>query len=355
MGRSKNGHNGVLLEMTSTSLADDRPAEPLIGEARRQTQPPDQHEDRSENTITMQLSSPLAEAGRAILQKQLQKLEKAQKGVEEQQDPEAIHDMRVASRRLRTALNILQATVDDPKVTGYYRKGLHKLTDTLSQVRDTDVRIEHLEKYQASHPEQSEGLQPLVHSLHQERDQALTRLTKTLHKHKVQRLLHDLEQFAKKPGASGLKFQEDPREVLPTLVRHFVGSQIWQGYEAVLAYETALAAPAAVPIATLHRLRIAFKHLRYTLEFFQDALPDTAKGLVAQMAEMQNYLGDLHDHDVAVAESDLALTDHDADASLRTYRDERASQRDRMQLDFLPKWAKINSPAFRQKLSGLLK
>ena len=352
MGRSKNGHTSLLLEVTSTSMTDYRPAEATIDEGEA-IQPPDHSEDRPETV--MQLSSPLAEAGRAIIQKQLQKLEKAQQGVEEQQDPEAIHDMRVASRRLRTALKILQTTVDDPKVTGYYRRGLHKLTDTLSQVRDTDVRIEHLEKYQATHPEQSDGLQPLAQSLHLERDQALMRLTKTLHKHKVQRLLHDLEQFAKKPGTGGPKFQKDPHEMLPSLVRHFVGSQVWQGYEAVLAYETALAAPVAVPIATLHRLRIAFKHLRYTLEFFQDALPDTAKGLVAQLSEMQDYLGDLHDHDVAVTESDQALANRDGDTSLRTYRDARASQRDQLQLNFLPKWAKINSPAFRQKLSGLLK
>lgn len=355
MGRSRNGHNGVLLEVTSTSLADNGPAEPLnAGDEARQLMPPPAHlEDRPENK--MQLSSPLAEAGRAELYKQLQKLEKAQKDVEERQDPEAIHDMRVASRRLRTALKILQATVADPKVTGYYRKGLHRLTDTLSQVRDTDVRIEHLEKYQTAHPEHSDGLQPLAHSLHQERDQALLRLTKTLHKHKVQRLLHDLEQFVKKPSAGGLKFEKDPYAVSPTLVRHFVRSQIWQGYEAVLAYETVLAVPTAVSVITLHRLRIAFKHLRYTLEFFQDALPDTAEGLVAQLTEMQNYLGDLHDHDVAVTESDQVLANQEATSSLRTYRDERASQRDQLQLDFLPKWAKINSPAFRQKLSGLLK
>lgn len=59
-----------------------------------------------------------------------------------------------------------------------------------------------------------------------------------------------------------------------------------------------LANPAYV--TQLHDMRIAAKRLRYALELFRDALdPDVADG-IALIKEFQEFVGDIHDHDVLV-------------------------------------------------------
>jgi CHAD domain-containing protein len=50
----------------------------------------------------------------------------------------------------------------------------------------------------------------------------------------------------------------------------------------------------------LHRLRIAYKRLRYIAETFADALPDELSALAQPAARFQGRLGDLHDVDVAL-------------------------------------------------------
>jgi CHAD domain-containing protein len=50
-----------------------------------------------------------------------------------------------------------------------------------------------------------------------------------------------------------------------------------------------------VPLVRFHQLRIAFKGLRYTLEFFQEVLGPNAKPLISQVKRLQDHLGDLQD------------------------------------------------------------
>jgi CHAD domain-containing protein len=50
-----------------------------------------------------------------------------------------------------------------------------------------------------------------------------------------------------------------------------------------------------VPLELLHRLRIAFKGLRYTLEFFREVLGRDAGKLIEEIKTLQDHLGDLQD------------------------------------------------------------
>ena len=72
------------------------------------------------------------------------------------EDIEAVHDMRVASRRLRAALDVFGAAFPDPafgKLTGEVKA----VTDELGAARDLDVMIEALEKLDSELPEQERG------------------------------------------------------------------------------------------------------------------------------------------------------------------------------------------------------
>ncbi|HLZ61615.1 MAG TPA: CHAD domain-containing protein [Ktedonosporobacter sp.] len=57
----------------------------------------------------------------------------------------------------------------------------------------------------------------------------------------------------------------------------------------------------------LHNLRIAAKRLRYTLEIFAPVLPEACSGVLREVEQIQEELGELHDSDVMVALLRLCL------------------------------------------------
>jgi len=65
-------------------------------------------------------------------------------------DPEDLHDMRVASRRLRAAMDV--ATTCFPPRFRYFHKTIKELTDVLGGVRDYDVLRIALIEYRDSRP-----------------------------------------------------------------------------------------------------------------------------------------------------------------------------------------------------------
>jgi inorganic triphosphatase YgiF len=62
----------------------------------------------------------------------------------------------------------------------------------------------------------------------------------------------------------------------------------------------------------LHNLRIAAKRVRYTLEVFEDALPEACKPIVDELSQLQDELGAIHDSDVMIALLRLCLASQDS-------------------------------------------
>ena len=65
-------------------------------------------------------------------------------------------------------------------------------------------------------------------------------------------------------------------------------------------------------IRELHDLRIAAKRLRYTLEIFEEVLPEASKSIVKELEQIQDELGALHDSDVMIALLRLCLGTQDS-------------------------------------------
>jgi CHAD domain-containing protein len=100
------------------------------------------------------------------------------------EDPEGVHDVRVASRRLRAAMDVAK----DAFPNDWYRP-LHKLakqiTRELGAVRDRDVLIEALQKdREAAPPEQWPGIDLVISRIDRERQEARA---------EMERFLADLE------------------------------------------------------------------------------------------------------------------------------------------------------------------
>ena len=127
---------------------------------------------------------PFAEFGRDILPKYAKKFLKWADDVRKQEDIEAVHKMRVASRRLRAVLDAFEPCAD-PKLFKNVNRQVKELADRLGTVRDTDVMISGLRTYlqDVSGEEQAAGVQWLIDRLssyHQQEKQALDAELQTL-------------------------------------------------------------------------------------------------------------------------------------------------------------------------------
>lgn len=244
---------------------------------------------------------------RLVLRARLEEMCQLRTAALDWSDVEGVHDMRVASRRLRGALRDfkpylrqrqLRTAADDLKL----------VADALGAVRDQDVAIMALEELQDDAPEEtSNGITELVDERRAEREAARVALTTTIEENKLVRLRLDfnfaLERATdfgrsrgkKKTTAAELSFSEAGREII--LAR--------------LAELRDMSACLSRPFKTdaLHEMRIAAKRLRYAMELFASCWSEALTEHAKEVAELQTSLGDLHDCDVWLEDLGRMLRD----------------------------------------------
>jgi CHAD domain-containing protein len=208
-------------------------------------------------------------------------------------DIEELHDMRVATRRMRTAFDLFGQAFD-PKVMKHYLKGLRSVGRVLGDVRDLDVILEHARDYQSRmEPEEQPGLGPLMLSWQQVISKKHSKLTRHLQSDGYQAFKLEFNAFL---HSSGQTHNGVGESVMNAHLRDLVPVLIYGQYAAVKAYEAVL--PIAT-IAQLHALRIEFKKFRYALEYFREILGEQAGKAIGEIKLYQDHLGMLHDADVA--------------------------------------------------------
>jgi CHAD domain-containing protein len=244
-------------------------------------------------TIGVVAEDSLPEAARKVLQFHFSKMQRREAGTRTGADAEDLHDMRVATRRMRAAWRVFDGAFKASK-TKKLRRHLERLADRLGAVRDLDVLIEGLEAYGiALDEDERPGLDPVFSVWRRQRAAARTQLIGELDSDRYATFVKEMDAFLE-AGANAAAAIATP--TAPHRVRDRAASQLWAAYEAVRAYEPVFT---WADVETLHELRIAVKWLRYTLEFFGETLgPDFAR-LLARVVALQDYLGSLHDADVA--------------------------------------------------------
>ncbi|MBU1878707.1 MAG: CHAD domain-containing protein, partial [Chloroflexi bacterium] len=217
---------------------------------------------------------PMSEAGRKILRFHLQRMLQHEPGTRQGDDIEELHDMRVATRRMRAAARIF-GDYYDPTVFAPLVKGMRRTGRALGRVRDLDVLLDKTQTYiSALAPERRHSLDPLTSSWQVQRELARQHMQRYLDSHRYDRFVRALGEFVATDGF-GIASPTDVPGPAPTQVCQLVPVVVYQRLAAIRAYEPLL--PQA-DIPTLHALRIAFKRLRYTLEFFQEVLgPETTE------------------------------------------------------------------------------
>jgi len=123
---------------------------------------------------------PFAQAAARVVEVRAQELFDHAAGVLDVEDPERVHDMRVATRRLRAVLEIFAPCFPRKPHRAVLRE-VKALADVLGERRDPDVQIAALHEYQARTPPQdAAGVDALVQRLREEQARANARLAVAL-------------------------------------------------------------------------------------------------------------------------------------------------------------------------------
>ena len=237
---------------------------------------------------------PMSEAGRKVLYLHFTRMLANEAGTRSGENIEALHDMRVATRRMRAAYALFLPYFDE-NVLRPFGKGLRRAGRTLGAVRDLDVLLDKARAYQAEAPMSGEGtLEPLLAHWETTREVDRRRMLEYLDSGAYRDFTARFTELLTTPGAGASAAK--PGDPAPVQVRHVVPGLIMARYAAVRAYEAVL--PGA-PLTTYHLLRIDCKRLRYALEFFRNVLGPEAPDLIKKVVGMQDLLGELQDAYVA--------------------------------------------------------
>ena len=230
-------------------------------------------------------SDTVAEAARRIAGRQFEQFLSREYGLPYGRDIEYVHEMRVALRRLRSALRIFR------KAWGTAARELAGdvcgVADALGTVRDLDVFVQFLRRYAGRAPrEHRSWLRKLIRAEQRKRARHYRALL-GLHSSECCRTLK--RRLRRLLGAAGAA------ETARVPVSSMAPRALRQRLKRVLAYGRGLD---RLSLEDQHALRIACKRLRYAAEFFFDIYPGELRPLIEAMVRMQDSLGDAHDADV---------------------------------------------------------
>lgn len=209
-------------------------------------------------------------------------------------EAEPLHQMRVATRRLRSDLRTFKPLLDEAW-TDETRVELQWLGRLLGAVRDIDVLME---RFASSAPDLAETLEPIYKSLARERGKEFSRLEEALDSARYVELLERLDEVGSCPPLTA-EAQRLCSEALPPLVL-----RAWKK-----ARKRASSLDAGASDEDLHRLRIHTKRARYAAEAVADALGDRRVVKFAnRAADVQDELGELQDAVMARATIERLVT-----------------------------------------------
>lgn len=208
------------------------------------------------------------------------------------EDPEELHDMRVATRRLRAAMDLFSDAL--PPRAAFLRAELRWVAHALGAVRDLDVQLRdltHLDAWSAEWPEDGPAAVGALRTLlERSRREARRSLLGVLDSPRWARLTASMVALARKGPQPGLDPAWVPALVaLPPLVQR-------RHRQAVRAARLARRTGSATDY---HQLRIRCKRLRYAIECTVDLYGRDARRYGKKLSTLQDRLGEIQDAEVA--------------------------------------------------------
>lgn len=202
-------------------------------------------------------------------------------------DVDSVHDARVATRRIRELLELVDA--DDVKDL---RAGIKTMGRALGRVRDLDVRLALLARLESRIPPAAPALVMAQQTLEQKRSKRLRTLIKKLEK-------LDLDSW----------FDRKTRHAIRRSLSHRGPRARWMESLRRIVCTRGAATGEAIDHASgvyfpnrIHRARIAIKKMRYAMEIATDSGMANLADHIQELKTMQDALGDLHDRQALLDE-----------------------------------------------------
>jgi CHAD domain-containing protein len=300
----------------------------------------------------------MAEAGKKILYFFFQELVRHEAGTIAGEDIEELHDMRVATRRLRAAFDIF-GIFFSPKTINPFFQTLKTTGKSLGEVRDLDVSIGEINLYCQQLPLNDQlGLTPLINEWKSIQDQARLRLISHLNSKNYVDFKEKFLEFLKAPSLGLLAANK--RIPIHTAVRYQAPTLIYTRMASVMTFEPILE---TASYSQLHALRIEFKKFRYTLEFFKEVLGIESGIIIEQIKELQDHLGELNDAHVACQtitrflkkwdrqQNTYLLMERLSPEPIVNYLARLYAKRHQLMISFPERWQQFDHPELRQNLS----
>jgi CHAD domain-containing protein len=199
-----------------------------------------------------------------------------------------VHQMRVATRRLRAHLGTFRRCFDAQRATAL-RAELRWLGREIGRVRDPDVLAQRLRAAADELPEpEARGAKDLLDQLADTRRREVERLRASLRSPRYVALVDQLVEAARAPA-----LRVDPATPAKQALRPLL-SKSWKRLRKRVAKLDSDPAP-----VDLHPVRIRAKHVRYAAEVVTPLYGDAARRLARATRRVQQVLGELQDTVVA--------------------------------------------------------
>lgn len=243
---------------------------------------------------TIRRQAGMAEAARTVLRGPLAMLTAAHPVARDGTDPEGVHDMRVATRRLQAALSLYETAL--PRSASTLRGELRWLRTELGEVRDLDTRLQRIpgKRSETVHAGGDPGdLEPLRELLRRYRNEARARrLLPALDGARYRSVVAELQRLTSWPPdrAGAAENQQASIALRPALRR--------RGRLLRKALRRASRHPGT---AERHRARIRTKQLRYALECSTSLYGRPARRTLDSLRPLQELLGAERDASLAAA------------------------------------------------------
>lgn len=237
---------------------------------------------------------------RALALKQLDRFMSLEPKVLRGDDPEAIHDLRVASRRLQQVLDLLYPAPRHGEVRKLRRR-IRRSRRALGEVRNADVQLARVGKILArKHTAQRETWEAFHNYLSTQRSKNFGKAVRRLSQQNLAvfyiRLKGVLE--AAEPGPAE-PASRHPDPAVPSSPRDFQKRLteslgfVWEAFEAQVA-----ASHRDPNIAVIHGVRIAAKRVRYLTEVLHELGTAGSAETLTWLRALQEHLGNWHDLEV---------------------------------------------------------
>ena len=260
---------------------------------------PEGEEDLGRTEVDSSLT--LGEMAFAVLRRQFAVMRAHEAGTRLGEDPEELHDMRVATRRMRAAMKLFEDAL--PERSRWLREELRHFASVLGDVRDLDVQIEEVEGLGGNGDgEEDEALAAIVAAFGTRRAEARVRMLEALNSDRYRRFESSFAEMLRRgpsvsrtPGAVSTNGSSGAAEV-PVLeaAPEILGRRYRKWRKAAVGLD------GSSHPEEFHDLRKKGKRLRYAFEFFSGVYGKEATGaLVGPLKAVQDSLGRHQDAIVA--------------------------------------------------------